>query len=267
MEISQKIAKFVVAAKYEDLSERAIEVAKKDVLDFVGCALIGVNTSIGRLVKGYVEDVGGAPQSTVLGLNLKTSQQITAFADGALGHSIDYDNGLGYQVYRGEAPTNVFVGHVSSPILPAALAVGESLKADGRSLLTAYALGIEVACRVAAAVQPSLSNRGYHSTPKIGIFGAAVAAGKLLGLDEEKLAYALGIAASESSGLSESFGSMTKPIQVGKAAEGGVVAALLAQRGCTAAKNIFEGSLGGFCRAVADNYYLYKRRDTCSRHE
>lgn len=256
MEISKRLANFVFESEYGDISREAINAAKKDILDFVGCALIGVKTPIDKIVKEYLKDLGGVSQSTVIGSIPKTSCPNAAFANGALGHSLDYDDSLSYDVKLNGSPSTVFVGHIASPVLPAALAMGESVKADGKSLLASYIIGVEVACRVAAGVQPILSNRGFHSTPTIGIFGAAAAACKLLQLDEEKIAYALGIAASESSGLSESFGSMTKPIQVGRAVEGGVVAALLAKNGCTSAKNIFEGSLGGFCKAVADNNYL-----------
>jgi 2-methylcitrate dehydratase PrpD len=256
MTVSERLATFIANTGDEAIPPEITAIAKRDVLDYVGVALLGATTPIGRLVKAYLDDVGGSPQATVLGFDLKTARPIAALANGTLGHALDYDNILYNEDVRGGRTDRYFVGHVSSPILPAALAIGEACHVDGRALLTAYVLGVEVTCKVAAGVQPSHEVRGFHTTSTLGVFGAAAAAGKLLALTPAELTHALGIAASAAAGLRENFGTMTKPLHAGRAAEGGVMAALLAAKGYTSAANCFEGRLGGFCKTTADTFYL-----------
>jgi 2-methylcitrate dehydratase PrpD len=256
MTISERLAAFVANTGDAAIPAAITAIAKRDVLDYVGVALLGVTTPIGRIVRAYLDDVGGAPQATVLGVDRKTARPTAAFANGTLGHALDFDNILYNDDARGGRTERYFVGHVSSPILPAALAVGEARHVSGRALLTAYVLGVEVTCRVAAGVQPSHEARGFHTTSTLGVFGAVAAAGKLLDLSPAALTHALGIAASTAAGLRENFGTMTKPLHAGRTAEGGVLAALLAARGYTSTARCFEGRLGGFCKATADRYHL-----------
>jgi 2-methylcitrate dehydratase PrpD len=143
--------------------------------------------------------------------------------------------------------------HPTTPVLSAALAVGEKEKINGRDLLLAYILGVEVECRIADAINPRHYQSGFHSTATMGGLGAAMAVGKILGLKEEALVRTLGIASSMASGLRENFGTMTKPLHAGRAAENGVTAALLARDGFTAAGNILEARRG-FYHAMAGGY-------------
>jgi 2-methylcitrate dehydratase PrpD len=143
--------------------------------------------------------------------------------------------------------------HPTTPVLAAALAVGEKAKISGQDLILAYILGVEVECRIADAIHPRHYQSGFHSTATMGGLGAAMAAGKILGLKEEGLVRALGIAASMASGLRENFGTMTKPLHAGRAAENGVTAALLAEAGFTSAMNILEAQRG-FYNAMAGGY-------------
>src|SRR5205814_2609244 len=133
-------------------------------------------------------------------------------------------------------PDRVFglLTHPTVPVLSASLAIGERLGVSGRTFLDAFLTGFEVECKIAEAINPSHYQRGFHSTGTIGTFGAAASAARLLGLTREQIPHALGIAASASSGIRVNFGSMTKPLHAGRAAENGIVAAELAARGFTA---------------------------------
>ncbi|KFN38144.1 hypothetical protein KN63_05670, partial [Smithella sp. F21] len=186
-----------------------------------------------------------APPS-VIGRNFKTSVYNAAMANGTLGHALDYDD-----------MSASLIGHPSTVVLPAVLALGEYIKISGRRALEAFTLGIEVACAIGRGVNPDHYQNGWHPTASIGVFGATAAAGKILGLSIDQLSHAFGIAGSESSGLRENFGTMTKPLHAGRAATKGVLAAMLASKGLTGAGNIFEGE-AGFFKAMTGNYDVEK---------
>jgi len=173
-----------------------------------------------------------------------------ALANGTAGHAMDYDD---TQLSTSKEGVYGLLTHPTVPVLSAALAAGERLRISGEDLLLAYILGVEVECRIADAINPRHYQSGFHSTATIGGLGAAAAVGKLLALKEEALARALGIGASMSSGLRENFGTMTKPLHAGRAAENGVTAALLAEKGFTSAHNILEAKRG-FFNAMAGGY-------------
>ncbi|MEX2722859.1 MAG: MmgE/PrpD family protein, partial [Candidatus Freyarchaeota archaeon] len=181
----------------------------------------------------YLEEVGCVVPSTVIGLVLKATCPDPAFANGVLGHALDFDD---------SNPS--LLGHPSVPVAPAVLAIGELLEASGKELLLAYSVGVEVECKLGLAVNPTHMARGWHCTSTLGTFGATAAAGKLLGLNSEQMMYAFGIAASQSAGVRANFGTMTKPFHAGRAAENGVVAAMLAKKGFTSNKNALEEEFG-----------------------
>jgi 2-methylcitrate dehydratase PrpD len=133
------------------------------------------------------------------------------------------------------------------------LALGEENKISGKEALFAFTLGVEIECKIGRGTIPRHYENGWHPTSSIGIFGAATAAAKILGLSEQELIYAFGIAGSESSGLRENFGTMTKPFHAGRAAAKGIMAALLAKEGLTSTEDIFEGE-AGFCKVMAGDY-------------
>jgi 2-methylcitrate dehydratase PrpD len=163
---------------------------------------------------------------------------------------MDYDD---TQLSTSKQAVYGLLTHPTTPVLAAVLAMGEREKITGRELVLAYILGVEVECRIADAIHPRHYQEGFHSTATMGGLGAAVAVGKILRLKEEKLIQTLGIAASMASGLRENFGTMTKPLHAGRAAENGVTAALLAQAGFTSATNILEARRG-FYQAMAGGY-------------
>ena len=130
------------------------------------------------------------------------------------------------------------------PPLAAALAIGERQRVSGRQFLEAFLTGFEVECKIAEAIHPSHYKKGFHSSGTVGTFGAAAAAAKLLGLDADKTAHALAIAASTAAGIRVNFGTMTKPLHVGRASQNGVVAAELAARGFTGGKDALDPPVG-----------------------
>src|SRR5205085_10366837 len=154
---------------------------------------------------------GANPRATIIGRGEKTSLLNAALANGYLGHLEDYDDTHIPVDYR----DNI---HPSSPIFPAPLATAENLRAGGRELLAAGVIGIEVALRVGMCISADLheSARAFHITATCGILGAAAASGRLLGLNPEQMSYALGIAATQASGLTDVFGSMSKPFHAGR---------------------------------------------------
>src|SRR6478752_4652709 len=136
--------------------------------------------------------------------------------------------------------------HPTIPPLVAALALGERARVSGRQVLEAFLTGFEVECKIAEAIHPDHYKKGFHTSGTVGTFGAAVAAAKLLGLSAEQVSHTLAIAASSASGIRVSFGSMTKPLHVGRAAQNGVVAAELAARGFTGGRDALDPPWGFF---------------------
>jgi 2-methylcitrate dehydratase PrpD len=163
---------------------------------------------------------------------------------GTAGHAHDWDD---TQVSRDPDHQYGLLTHPTIPPLAAALVIGQRRGGvSGRDLMLAFLAGFEVECKISEWMLPEHYKRGFHSSGTVGTFGAAVAAAKLLGLTGEKLAWALGIAASMAAGIRVNFGTMTKPLHVGRAAENGVTAALLAERGFTADPVALDGPWGFF---------------------
>jgi 2-methylcitrate dehydratase PrpD len=249
--LTEKLAESVVNAEFEEIPEEARHQAKLCILDTLGVALAGTTDPIHQPVNQYLEEVGGKRQSTVIGLGLKTSAPLAAFANGVFGHVLDYDD-----------LTYLFVAHSSVVLVPAIFALGEVLKSPGKDLITAFVVGSEVQWKIGDAMVGSGDhyNKGWHSTGTIGTVGAAAAAGKMLGLDSEKMANAISISTSMAAGVREQAGTMTKSFHAGRAAENGVVAALLARGGFTGTKKAFEGKMGYF-PLMANQYDLGKMGD------
>src|SRR5439155_1506135 len=167
-----------------------------------------------------------------------------ALPKAASGHPMDEDD-----TQLATTPARLFglLTHPTVPALSASLAVGERLGVSGRVFLEAFLVGFEVECKIAEAINPSHYQRGFHSTGTIGTFGAAASAARLMKLSPMQTAHTLGIAASMSSGIRVNFGSMTKPLHAGRAAENGVTAAEPASRGFTAGDDALDGEWG-FCQ-------------------
>ena len=229
MGTTERLANWAVSVKYEDVPKEAFEQAKKSILDYLGTTVWGSTTPLGQIMIDYTREQGGTGQARVLGTNIRTTAVNAAFANGALGHSEDFDDlgGVG--------------GHPAVVLTPTVLALGEELNLSGKEMLLAWATGYEVGTRLSANLHP---DRDWHPTAIFGTMGAAVAAGKLLKLDVQKMRMAMGIAGSEAGGLRRNFGTMTKPFHPGNAARSGIVAAKLASRGYTSDPDIIEGRQG-----------------------
>ena len=186
-----------------------------------------------KIMGDFIKDVGGQPRASVWGKKFKTSSPLAALANGTFGHALDFDD-----INRSMR------GHPTVPVLPATLAVAEEMKVSGEKVLEAFLLGFEVETKLGAGINPYLFENGWHPTAVLGSMGAAAASAKILNLPVEKTCMALGIAGSFASGLRQNFGTMTKPLHAGHAAQNGVVAAKLARRGYTADSAIVEGKLG-----------------------
>ena len=243
MGLTQEVASYVAKTRYRDIPSEVIRAARGFVLDGLGVALAGATEKSARIVLNHVRQLEGKAESTVVGTGLKVPAPKAALINGVSGHAMDYDD---TQLSTSKEAVYGLLTHPTTPVLNAVLAIGEKEKINGEAFLLAYIVGVEVECRIADAINPRHYQSGFHSTATIGGLGASMAVGKILGLKEEALIRTLGIAASTASGLRENFGTMTKPLHAGRAAENGVTAALLAQAGFTSATNILEARRGFF---------------------
>jgi len=245
MGVTEQVARFIVDSSIDRVPPEAIKSAKDAMLDCFGVTLAGAATSDGRIMTAFVREVGGNPVATVIGGGFRTSAPWAALANGTMGHAEDFDDS-GYAI----------LGHPTVPLLPAILALGEQRKASGKDIIEAYIVGFETESKLGRAMIPSGHyQRGWHATGTLGTMGAAAASAKMLGLDVQQTRMALGIAASQVSGIRQNFGTMTKPFHAGHAARSGVVAAMLARGGFTAHASVIEEQLG-FCNVFkGDNPY------------
>jgi len=249
--LTRRIADFVVSTKFSDLPPNLIETGRKSILDGIGLALVGSVSKSGPLIRAYIQSLGiSKTDATLIGTSMKSAVSFAALANGIGIHAEDYDD-----TQLSSAPDRVYglLTHPTAPALSAALAVAESKGVTGRDLVLAYHLGVEVECKIAEAISPRHYQDGFHSTGTCGTFGSVVAAMKLRGADAATLARAIGIAASESAGLRENFGTMTKPFHAGRAAESGIIAADMAGLGWTASNQILEAP-NGFFHAAGGGY-------------
>jgi 2-methylcitrate dehydratase PrpD len=250
MGITQEVARFVRSTRYRDIPHSVVQLARGFILDGLGVALAGSTDECARIVQTQIRQLDGRKQSMVLGTSRSAPTPKAALANGVAGHAMDYDD---TQLSTSKEAVYGLLTHPTTPVLAAALAVGEKENISGREFVLAYVLGVEVECRIADAIHPRHYQSGFHSTATMGGLGAAMAVGKILRCNEAQLLRTLGIAASMASGLRENFGTMTKPLHAGRAAENGVTAALLARDGFTAATNILEARRG-FFNAMAGGY-------------
>ncbi len=222
----------------------AVDEAKRCLIDGFGVVLAGATVHGSAIVREHIKAAGAHSGSTILGPEkIVATAAHAALANAAIGHAMDYDD-----TQLSTTPDRVFglLTHPTVPVLAAALALGERLNVSGRTFLEAFLIGFEVECKVAEAIKPDHYLRGFHSTGTIGTFGAVASAARLLKLSPVQLTHALGIAASLNSGIRVNFGSMTKPLHAGRAAENGVTAAELASRGFTAGDEPLDGEWGFF---------------------
>jgi 2-methylcitrate dehydratase PrpD len=231
---TSELAAHFSRVKYNDLPNTHVHEMKRLMLDFLGVGLNGSRTDSGRIVGEFAVDLGGPPESTVLGRAERVTAVHAAFANAVSSHSIELDD-----------VDDLALFHYGPPVIATTVAVAQLVKAGGEQTLAAALAGCEMMNRLSLATNNALRDRGFHTTPTCGVFGATVAAGHLLGLSSDQLTSALGLAGAQASGLMEMYGiSMQKRINPGPAARNGVTAALLARKGYTGADTILEGERG-----------------------
>jgi len=242
--VSGAIASFVAGTGFDDLPGDVVEIAKRCIVDGTGVMLAGSTEQCAQIVRSYIADVAGKAEATTLGAgSLRAPAHLAALANGVAGHALDWDD----TALSLEKDRSVLIHPTMQPLC-AGLAVGETVGASGPELLTAFALGFDVQVKIAEAIAPEhfAGGRGFHSSGTIGVFGSTVTAAKLMGLDEEQIRHALAIAATMSAGLGVNHGTMSKPLNMGRAAETGVTAARLAGLGFDGPARAFEGGRGFF---------------------
>ncbi|MPZ44753.1 MAG: hypothetical protein GEV05_15390 [Betaproteobacteria bacterium] len=232
MEVSAKLARFIVETGFDEIPPDAIAAAKRAILDTLGVALSGTREQSAKIVAKVVANLGGQPSASLFGAPLRTSPSNAALANGVMAHALDYDDDIG-----------VGYGHPSAVIVPTVLALGEALGRSGREVIEAYVLGVEVWLKIARAM-PRLHTLGWHPTGIFGALGAAVAASKLMRLDVDQTTMVLGLGGSHAAGLIQNLGTMAKPFHAGNAARGGIIAAMLVSEGLTATREVLEGNFG-----------------------
>jgi 2-methylcitrate dehydratase PrpD len=238
------VVEFIGQAAWTRFPAEAVTIAKRCIIDGLGVMLAGSAQPASRILREHVRAVEGRAEATAVGVpTLRTGAAMAALVNGTSGHALDWDD-----TQLATSPDRIFglLTHPTIPPLVAALAIGERQHASGRQLLEAFLTGFEVECKIAEAIHPSHYMKGFHSSGTIGTFGAAAAAAKLLGLDAARTTDALAIAASSAAGIRVNFGSMTKPLHVGRAAENGVRAAELARAGFTGGPDALDPPWGFF---------------------
>jgi 2-methylcitrate dehydratase PrpD len=227
--VIEQLAAYASGESFEKLPEAAVRGARRAILDTLGVTLAGAPETTARRVRALIAHRRSAAEATVAGTGLRASVEDAALANGTAGHALDYDD-----------VQASLSGHPSVPVLPAALALAERQRASGADLLTAFVVGVEIEAKLGRAMNPGLYEVGWHATSVLGVFGAAAAASRVLGLSAERTAHALAIAASMASGIKANFGTDGKPLHAGHAARSGVEAALLAEAGFTANPRALE---------------------------
>ncbi len=239
---SRELADFL-AMLAGSVGDRLLDLAVDRLVDTVGVIVHGSGQPWSRAVIAHGLATGAPGRSTVVGGGAATTPAMAALANGASAHAFELDD------VHEEA-----ISHPGAVVIPAALALAEDTGASGRDLLEAIVIGYEAMGRAGIAVGPSSHMlRGFHPTSMSGVFGAAAAAGRLLGFDGRQLNEAFGIAVSLASGTMEfaASGGMAKRLHAGRAAEGGLLAALLAARGFEGASDGLAGRYG-FCRVFTE---------------
>src|SRR5262245_54807146 len=233
MEVTRTLARFVVTHDKRNVPEKVRHEAARSFLNWTGCAVGACRHETVERALAALGEFSGPAQATVLGRGERVDALLAALVNGTSSHVFDFDD------------THLkTVIHPSGPVAAAILALAEKTPIAGEAFLHAFILGVETECRIGNSVYPAHYNIGWHITGTAGVFGAAAAAGRLLGLSEQQMTWALGIAATQSSGLREMFGTMVKPMHPGNAARNGLLAALLAARDFTSSNQGIEAPRG-----------------------
>jgi 2-methylcitrate dehydratase PrpD len=245
MNSTDLLAQFASRLRASAIPDPVRQHAKLAVLDTLGCGIFGSTLPWTRIAADTVADIDHGGTSLIWGSSQSVSPPNAALVNGTAVHGFELDD-----------LHQLSIIHLGSTVLPAAIATAQHVAdQSGEHLLTAVVAGYEVAARAGMSMGAAHLRQGWHPTATHGTLGAAVSAGVMLGLDDAQMAHALGIAASHASGLMASqYGSMVKRIHAGKAAQAGVLSALLAYRGTTGIENVLEAEYGGYCTTFSPTY-------------
>lgn len=238
--LESEIAEFIAHLNYDDLPSEIVEDTKFRIMDWIGCALAGARAEPSRIICKMAKSMGGVAQGTLIKEGVKIPISQAAWANGAMGHVVEFDDGH-----------RLAVAHPGAVTVPVALALGEYLGSTGKEIVTAVVIGYEILIRLGIAVSPS-HYKYWHTTSTCGAFAAAGAAASLLKLNAHQTLMALGIVGTLASGLQETFGSYAKPLNIGHACQSGIQAALLAKEGFTGPASILMGKKGFIAAASTD---------------
>jgi 2-methylcitrate dehydratase PrpD len=232
-EVTRILARYIIGAQYDDLPVDVRKQGVRTLLNYVGVAVGGSHHETVDIAVSALAPFSGPPQAGLFGRSERFDIMNAAFVNGVSSHIFDYD----------DTHLNTII-HPGGPVISAILAFAEMRPIQGKDFLNALALGVEIECRIGNAVYPNHYDVGWHITGTTGVFGAAAAAGRLIGLNEQQMIWALGLAASQPVGLRESFGSMNKSFNPGRAASNGLFAAILASKGFTSSNAMIEAKRG-----------------------
>jgi 2-methylcitrate dehydratase PrpD len=231
--VTRTLARYIVGARYEDLPANVRKEGTRTLLNWMGVAVGGSHHETVDRAVAALAPFSGPAQASLLGRRERFDIMNAAFINGVSSHIFDFDD------------THLkTIIHPAGPVASALLALSEYHPVSGKDFLNALVLGVETECRIGNAVYPNHYDVGWHITGTAGVFGAAAAAGKVLGLSEQQMVWALGLAASQPVGLRESFGSMNKSFNPGRAASNGLFAALLASKNYTSSEGMIEAKRG-----------------------
>jgi 2-methylcitrate dehydratase PrpD len=231
MTLARELAARVVATSFDDIGAQARHYARIGLLDTIAVGIAGSSDEASRIARRVA---GGAPGGALVwGTGQRVGRLEAAFVNGVAANVLDFDD-----------CTDNLGGHPSSPILPALIALAEETGASGRDVLTAYVAGFEVETALGRGVNFHHYEKGWHPTATLGVFGAAAACARLIGLDEQRTTHALGLCASLAAGVKSNLGSMAKPMHVGNCSRNGLLAAELAAEGFTSNADALEHHQG-----------------------
>jgi 2-methylcitrate dehydratase PrpD len=246
MSETKALANWVVQSRLEDIPDDVRREALRAIVNYTGCALGGSPDPAVNLAMQAFAPFFGPATASILGRKERVDPLHAALMNGISSHVYDYDD---------TTPKNYI--HPSSPVASALFAYASANTVSGRDFVHAFILGFEAESRIGNSVYPAHYDVGWHITGTAGVFGAAVAIGKLIGLNEQQMIWAIGLAATQAAGLREMFGSMAKSLHPGRAAQNGYGSALLAQAGFTSGVHGLEGPRG-FAAVQAAKYDLSK---------
>src|SRR5215472_4262025 len=249
-DVTRTLARYIVSAKPSDLPASVRKEAARTLLNWVGCTLGGSRHETVGIAISAMALFSGPAQASILGRKERLDILNAALINGISSHVLDYDDTHSHNII-----------HPAGPVISAILALSEHHPVSGADFVNALVLGVDVECRIGNAVYPKHYDVGWHITGTAGVFGAAAASGKLLGLSEEQMLWAIGLAATQPVGLQEMFGSMTKPFHPGRAAQNGLTAAVLASHNFTSSEQSLEAKYGWVNAVSSAHDYRYITND------